>query len=220
MSLVGEVFAKEFAREKKIDWRRVMQLLASYNWDTEIFDVRLKLSGLENLKEEILKAFIKFLMNLKESYLFVNKSILFSFLGDKSEIEKRIKSEIEKKVKIQNILIENSKKFTSELVRKIYVLEPMVFLRGSASPKSSKIFWYYEDEKEKIFISDIDLEIVLPDFDKKLLNYFNSEAYKFSLKEKVPINVYLTRVSELGNDVFSYGYPVFIPYNFYQRSVR
>jgi hypothetical protein len=214
MSLVSEVFAKNFAKDKKVDWQRVVQLLASYNWETQVFDVRAKLSGLEDLEEKTLEAFLEFLKELREPYLSMNKSLVFSLLGTEAEVDKRIKEEIEKKVKIKPFLIETLKKFASELVGKIDYIEPIIFLRGSASPNSPKIFWYYEDKKEKIFISDVDLEFVLPYFEIEILDYMKWEAYKFSLREKIPVNVHFTKISDLDDGIFKYGYPIFIPYRF------
>jgi len=220
MSLVGEIFAKEYVENKKIDWRRVVQLSASYNWENGNFDVRLQLSELEDLKEEILKEFLKFFRNLKEPYLPFGKSPLFYFQGSEEEIWSRIKREIEKKKKIQPLIIETAKKFTNELVRKLYILGPMVFITGSASPRSNKIFWYYEDKNENIYISDVDVEILFPYYEKEILDSVKKEAYNFSLNEKIPINVHLTPVQDADKKIFRYGYPIFIPNEFYDSRLK
>jgi hypothetical protein len=52
MSLVVEIVAKKVGEKEKLDWRRIVQLLASYKGSTP--DVRRDLSGLKNLEEKIL----------------------------------------------------------------------------------------------------------------------------------------------------------------------
>ncbi|MEM5836608.1 MAG: hypothetical protein QW058_02570, partial [Candidatus Aenigmatarchaeota archaeon] len=61
MSFVIEIFAREYGKEKRVDYRRVVQALASYNWGNGKCDVRLKLSGLENQIDDILPAYKNFL---------------------------------------------------------------------------------------------------------------------------------------------------------------
>jgi hypothetical protein len=213
MSLLGEIFAKEFAKEK-MDWRRVMQVLASYNWKNGNFDVRLELSGLKGYEEKILYDFFEFLLNSKKPYYETDKSKVFAWVGDEKEIGERIKTELEKKKKIQPFLIKTAERFANKLEREFYMLDPIVFLRGSASPKSPKIFWYYESKDETIFISDIDLEFILP-YDKEILEYVKNEAYRFSLTNKIPINVYFSELSSMDEGIFNYGYPLLIPYRLF-----
>jgi uncharacterized protein YuzE len=215
MSLLGEIFAKEFAKDKGIDWRRVMQVLASYNWENGNFDVRLKLSGLEDMKEKILYGFFEFLLNSKNTYYETDKSKVFAWVGDEKEIGERIKTELEKKRKIQPVLIKNAEKFTNELIRELCVLDPIVFLRGSASPNCPKIFWYYKLKDEIIFISDIDLEFVLHYFDEEILKYVKNKAYRLSLTNKIPINVHFSELSSMDEGIFNYGYPLLIPYRLF-----
>ena len=216
MSLVGELFAKDYAKERNLDWQRVMQVLASYNWENRTYDVRLELSGLKGLEEDIIYNFLTFMateinhLTRKNYYDFEKK--IFSFLGSPKEIVKRIEIEEKKKEKILPTLVNNAKEFAVKLGKELYMLEPMIFLRGSASPKSRKIFWYYEKNQERIFVSDIDIEVVICDFNNDVFNYARKEAYEFSLKNKIPINIHFMTFSNMDKGLFDYAYPLFIPY--------
>jgi hypothetical protein len=214
MSFVGEIFSQQFAERENVSWENVMQALASYKHLTP--DVRLELSGLKHLGEKILHEFVEFMMNFKPEFEIIytsnNGLKIFGLVGREEEIVKRIKNEDKKKKEITPFLIKNVKEFADELVKKLYIFEPMIFLRGSASPKSNNLFIYYEKNGQKIFISDVDLEIVLPYVSIEIKKYIKEEAFKFSLKTKIPINTYVTDFSSIDEGLFKYGYPLFVPY--------
>jgi hypothetical protein len=212
---VGEIFAKKFAKNFGVNWQRVMQVLASYNFESNTFDVRLELSGLKNLKEKILFDFLNFVSQPGKTYRDAYNP--FALLGTQREIDDRIRIEMKKKSEVKSLIISEAKKFSTELAKNFHELEPMIFLRGSASPRSRKIFLYYDDE-EKIFVSDIDIQILLPYITSELINYSIRKAYDFSLKNRIPINVYCSHLSQIGDGLIKYGYPLFIPYEFNKNS--
>lgn len=213
MSLVGELFAKEFGEKEGVCWQRVMQVLASYNWKNGKFDVRLYLSGLKGMELKILSEYLKFLPKLRVVYNKHNYKI-YDLVTNSLDAYKRMEKEKERKKKILPFIIKRAKEFSKELVRNIGLLEPMIFLRGSASPRSKKIFWYY-DSPELIFVSDVDLEIIVPEVNTEIIHYSRNEAYNFSVKSKIPINVYFKRFSNLDEGLVKYGYPLSLPYKFY-----
>jgi len=88
----------------------------------------------------------------------------------------------------------------------------MIFLRGSASPKSPKLFIYYDDENgKKIFVSDVDLDVLLPCYpDREIKEYVKREARKFSLERKIPIDAFITRIPSIDEGLFKYGYPLLV----------
>jgi len=162
MSLLGEIFAKKFAEKENVDWENVMQALASYKHFSP--DVRLEISGLKNLGRKILDEFLKFKINFKPKFIVdtnYNDGLkIFSLVGSEEEIVNRIKYEIERKREIFPFLLKNAKEFTSKLIKNLYMLEPMILLRGSASLKSNNLFIYYEKGGKKIFASDVDVEMI------------------------------------------------------------
>jgi hypothetical protein len=215
MSLLGEIFSKQFAEKENVDWENVMQALASYKHFSP--DVRLKLSGLKNLGRKILDEFVEFKINFKSKFRIVDINYndglkIFSLVGSEEEIANRIKDEIERKRKIFPFLFKNAKEFTSRLIKNLYMLEPIILLRGSASPKSNNLFIYYEKGGKKIFASDVDLEIFLPYVPDEIKKYIKEEVYDFSLKTKIPINTHITNFSLIDEGSFKYSYPLFVPY--------
>jgi hypothetical protein len=56
------------------------------------------------------------------------------------------------------------------------------------------------------------VEIVLPYIPIEIKKYIKEEAFKFSLKTKIPINTYVTDFSSIDEGLFKYGYPLFVPY--------
>jgi hypothetical protein len=214
MSLLGEIFAKKFAEKENVDWENVMQALASYKHFSP--DVRLEISGLKNLGRKILDEFLKFKINFKPKFIVdtnYNDGLkIFSLVGSEEEIVNRIKYEIERKREIFPFLLKNAKEFTSRLIRNLYMFEPMILLRGSASPKSNNLFIYYEKSGKKIFVSDADLEIFFPYVPDEIKKYIKEEAYDFSLKTKIPINTHITNFSLIDKGSFKYSYPLFVPY--------
>ena len=208
MSLVAEIIAKELGEKENLDWRRIMQLLASHKGSS---DVRRDLSGLGNLEEKILRECVSSLEKLEKDY---NKKLgIFDLIGDKEEIEERMKIESERKRKILPFLHENAREFANRIAENLYVLTPMIFLRGSASPRSPKLFIYYDENGKKIFVSDVDLYIILPCYpEREIKEYVKREAYKFSLEREIPIDVFITTISSIDKGLFKYGYPLLIPY--------
>jgi len=223
MSLVGEIFAKEFAEKENVDWKNVMQALASYKHLTP--DVRLELSGLKIFGGKILDEFIKFTRNFHPKYKIIYTNYndkIFGLVGSEEEVTNRIKTEFEKKVKIFPSLVKIAKEFVGRLFEKFYaldLLEPVILLRGSASPKSNNLFIYYEKDGEKIFISDVDLEIILSCTSYEIKKYIKKEAYDFSLKTRVPINTHVTNFSSVDKGSFKYSYPLIFPAEFSYQNI-
>jgi hypothetical protein len=117
MSLVAEIIAKELGEKENLDWKRIMQLLASSKGSS---DVRRDLSGLGNLEEKILRECVSSLEKLERDY---NKKLnIFDLIGDKEEIEERMKIESERKRKILPFLVENAGEFANRIAENLYVL--------------------------------------------------------------------------------------------------
>jgi len=214
MSFVIEIFAREYGKEKRVDYRRVVQALASYNWGNGKCDVRLKLSGLENQIDDILPAYKNFLKDfLKEldyNLGFIAHKFHFNLVGNSEEVLRRIKYEIDKKMKILPYLIRQSREFAKK-VEKETCLDQIVVLTGSASPKINKLFIYY-DTNEKIFVSDVDLRFYLPYVDEDIIKFVNHLAYEFSLKTKIPINSWVENLYKIPDEVLKFGIPIYISY--------
>ncbi len=200
MSLVGELFAKEFGKKIGKDWRRIMQVLASYNQKSDTFDSRLKISGLNEFKDEIMREFLNFYLELKNKtrICFLNKKYPpFGLVGDEKRIIERIEKEKKRKFRILPYILEKVNEFLNSLPDNFYKLNPLIFLRGSASPRNEeKIFWYYTHKNEKIFISDIDIHILLPYAFREIRNWLKLKARRFSISNKIPINPYVTHYSK------------------------
>lgn len=199
MSLVGELFAKEFGEKIGKDWRRIMQVLASYNQKNKTFDCRLEISGLVKEKDKIIRAFYNFCFDLerKTRIKFVNRKKYppFGLVGKGKEIEKRIERERRKKFKILPYVLKKVDEFLDSLPDFFYELNPLIFLRGSASPRTKKIFWYYVDKGKIYFLSDIDLQVVLPYGLEKIAQWLKLKARKFSVSNEIPINPFVTHYS-------------------------
>jgi hypothetical protein len=82
-------------------------------------------------------------MNFKPEFEIIytsnNGLKIFGLVGREEEIVKRIENENKRKKEITPFLIKNVKEFAEELVKKLYMLRPIVALRGSASPKSNNL---------------------------------------------------------------------------------
>jgi hypothetical protein len=207
MSFVAEVIAKDIGKREGIDWRRIVQLLASYKNFSP--DVRRELSGLKDIEMKILDESFNLLIKLEEIYK--RKLSFFDLVGSKEEIEERIKNEIKRKREIFPYLLENVRRFINELDRNLFIFSLMIFLRGSASPRSPKLFIYYEENGEKIFVSDIDIDIIFPFYPgREIEEYIKRKAYRFSLETGIPINPCVKDISSIDRGLFRYGYLVLL----------
>jgi hypothetical protein len=217
MSLVAEIIAKHLGEKEKLDWRRIVQLLASYGGSTS--DVRRDLSGLKEWEGKILREYVSCLEKLESGY--GKKLDIFDLIGNEKEVAERTKIEIERKRKILPFLVKNAGEFANRIGKNLYILTPMIFLRGSASPRSPKLFIYYEGGSgEKIFVSDVDLNVLLPCYpDREIKEYVKKEACKFSLEREIPIDVFIAPISSVDEGLFKYGYPLFIPYEIEERFI-
>jgi hypothetical protein len=209
MSFVAEIIAKYIGEEEGIDWRRIVQLIASFK-NFPYDDVRVELSGLRDIKEKIFYESLKYLIELRKVYKIENLGY-FDLVGSEEEKEERRKKEIIRKRKIFPYLLRNAQDFVKMLIEDLYTIPLMAILRGSASIRSPKLFIYYEENKKIIFISDVDIYIILPFYpEREVREYVKRKAYEFSLKTEIPINPYVTHISSIDNSFIKYGYPLLI----------
>lgn len=211
MSFLIEVFAKEWSEKIGVDYRRIAQGLASWDFRSG-YDVRLELSGLEDIIPRILPEYEKFLVSCfsENNYKFEAHKLHFTPVGSEDEILKRIEIEMAKKREIVPYLIEESREFSREVEKEIQ-LDIMCFLRGSGSPKTNKIFLYYKNGDDIIFVSDVDLTFLLPYVDRDIINLVKELSYEFSLKNRIPINPWLEEFNGIDN-IFNKSVPVYISY--------
>ncbi len=222
-----EAFAEEFAEESGYSPLSIMLVVAGYNPKGDRFSLRAELSGIPSHEwERILVEFESRKMEIKARFpvsVKFNEKITF-LANSMEEVERRYEEEMKRKQEIFPLV----KRVSEDFVERVVKSSPhfcehlqLAFLRGSASPRSPKPFFYYLDANGNYTaISDVDVTLVFDLPTRLVLRAFfptiKRIARDVSFASGMEINPWVSSLDRFDNAIFRFGYPIYVSPQLYE----